>query len=39
MPSELVHSPIARRQLALRDACHFKTDYPEIMRLAERYFV
>jgi predicted aldo/keto reductase-like oxidoreductase len=23
---------------ALRDACHFKTDYPEIMRRAERYF-
>jgi hypothetical protein len=24
--------------LALRDACHFKTDYPEIIRRAERYF-
>ena len=23
----------------LRDNCHFKTDYPEIMRRAERYFV
>jgi predicted aldo/keto reductase-like oxidoreductase len=23
---------------ALRDACHFKTDYPEIVRRAERYF-
>ena len=23
---------------ALRDACHFKTDYPEITRRAERYF-
>ena len=23
---------------ALRDACHFKTDYPEIMRRAESYF-
>ena len=23
---------------ALRDACHFKTDYPEICRRAERYF-
>jgi predicted aldo/keto reductase-like oxidoreductase len=23
---------------ALRDHCHFKTDYPEIMRRAERYF-
>jgi len=23
---------------ALRDACHFKTDYPEIFRRAERYF-
>jgi aryl-alcohol dehydrogenase-like predicted oxidoreductase len=23
---------------ALRDACHFKTDYPEIARRAERYF-
>jgi len=23
---------------ALRDACHFKTDYPEIMRRAEQYF-
>jgi hypothetical protein len=23
---------------ALRDGCHFKTDYPEIMRRAERYF-
>ncbi len=23
---------------ALRDACHFKTDYPEIMRRADRYF-
>jgi predicted aldo/keto reductase-like oxidoreductase len=23
---------------ALRDACHFKTDYPEIIRRAERYF-
>ncbi len=22
----------------LRDACHFKTDYPEIIRRAERYF-
>ena len=24
---------------ALRDACQFKTDYPEIIRRAERYFV
>ncbi len=24
---------------ALRDGCHFKTDYPEIMRRAQRYFV
>lgn len=23
---------------ALRDACHFKTDYPEIVRRAEKYF-
>ena len=23
---------------ALRDSCHFKTDYPEIIRRAERYF-
>jgi hypothetical protein len=23
---------------ALRDACHFKTDYPEIIRRAEQYF-
>jgi predicted aldo/keto reductase-like oxidoreductase len=23
---------------ALRDACHFRTDYPEIVRRAERYF-
>ncbi len=23
---------------ALRDACHFRTDYPEILRRAERYF-
>jgi len=23
---------------ALRDTCHFKTDYPEIIRRAERYF-
>jgi len=23
---------------ALRDACHFQTDYPEIIRRAERYF-
>jgi hypothetical protein len=23
---------------ALREACHFKTDYPEIIRRAERYF-
>jgi hypothetical protein len=23
---------------ALREACHFKTDYPEIVRRAERYF-
>jgi predicted aldo/keto reductase-like oxidoreductase len=23
---------------ALRDGCHFKTDYPEIVRRAERYF-
>ncbi len=23
---------------ALRDACHFKVDYPEIIRRAERYF-
>ncbi len=23
---------------AMRDACHFKTDYPEIMRRAESYF-
>ena len=24
--------------VALRDTCHFKTDYPEIIRRAERYF-
>lgn len=24
--------------VALRDGCHFKTDYPEIIRRAERYF-
>ncbi|HUC86330.1 MAG TPA: aldo/keto reductase [Candidatus Acidoferrales bacterium] len=24
--------------VALREACHFKTDYPEIVRRAERYF-
>ena len=23
---------------ALREGCHFKTDYPEIVRRAERYF-
>ena len=23
---------------ALRNACHFKTDYPEIIHRAERYF-
>jgi hypothetical protein len=23
---------------ALREACEFKTDYPEIVRRAERYF-
>jgi hypothetical protein len=23
---------------ALRDACHFQTDYPEIIRRAEQYF-
>jgi hypothetical protein len=23
---------------ALRDGCHFKTDYPEIIRRAESYF-
>jgi len=23
---------------ALRDACHFQTDYPEIVKRAERYF-
>ena len=33
------HRDAARVDLAaLRDACHFKTDYPEIVRRAERYF-
>jgi hypothetical protein len=33
------HRDTARVDLAaLRDACHFKTDYPEIVRRAERYF-
>jgi len=36
--------PVAQRDAskvnlaALRDACHFKTNYPEILRRAERYF-
>ena len=33
------HRDVAKVDLAaLRDGCHFKTDYPEIMRRAERYF-
>lgn len=33
------HRDVSKVDLAaLRDACHFKTDYPEIMRRAERYF-
>ena len=42
---ELYHAlPAAHRDTAavnlaaLRDACHFKTDYPEIIRRAEQYF-
>ena len=42
---ELYHKlPAAQRDASqtdlatLRDACHFKTDYPEIARRAERYF-
>ena len=42
---DLYHAlPVAQRDAArmdlagLRDACHFKTDYPEIIRRAERYF-
>ena len=34
------HRDISKVDLAaLRDGCQFKTDYPEIMRRAERYFV
>jgi predicted aldo/keto reductase-like oxidoreductase len=34
-----LHRDASRVDLAaLRDACHFKTDYPEIVRRAERYF-
>jgi aryl-alcohol dehydrogenase-like predicted oxidoreductase len=33
------HRDTSKVNLAgLRDACHFKTDYPEIVRRAERYF-
>lgn len=33
------HRDVSKIDLAaLRDACHFKTDYPEIIRRAERYF-
>ena len=33
------HRDVSKVDLAaLRDNCHFKTDYPEIMRRAERYF-
>jgi len=33
------HRDLSKVNLAaLRDTCHFKTDYPEIMRRAERYF-
>ncbi|MGA2246088.1 MAG: aldo/keto reductase [Verrucomicrobiota bacterium] len=33
------HRDACRADLgALREACHFKTDYPEIVRRAERYF-
>jgi uncharacterized protein len=33
------HRDVSKLDLAaLRDACHFKTDYPEIIRRAERYF-
>ena len=33
------HRDTSRVDLAaLRDGCHFKTDYPEIIRRAERYF-
>jgi predicted aldo/keto reductase-like oxidoreductase len=33
------HRDASRVDLAaLRDACHFKTDYPEIIRRAEQYF-
>ena len=33
------HRDVSQVDLAaLRDACHFKTDYPEIVRRAERYF-
>ena len=33
------HRDVSKVDLAaLRDACHFKTDYPEIVRRAERYF-
>jgi predicted aldo/keto reductase-like oxidoreductase len=36
----VAHRDASRVDLAaLRDACKFKTDYPEIMRRAERYFV
>ena len=34
------HRDVSKVNLtALRDACHFKTDYPEIIRRAARYFV
>jgi uncharacterized protein len=33
-----VRNPARVDLAALRDGCHFKTDYPEIMRRAERYF-
>jgi hypothetical protein len=34
-----IHRDSSQVDLAtLRDACHFKTDYPEIIRRAERYF-
>ena len=37
LPAE--HRDVSKVDLAaLRDACSFKTDYPEIMRRAERYF-
>jgi hypothetical protein len=37
LPSE-VRNSASVNLAALRENCHFKTDYPEIVRRAERYF-